>query len=181
MPIPFIGSLFSSSSTSKMTNHPVQKTDAEWQAVLSPEQFRVIRQKGTEPAFTGEYDKHMPTSGTYNCAACDAPLYTAGHKFSSGCGWPAFFDAVPGAVTRHTDRSFGMARTEIVCTNCGGHLGHVFRVSTIRKLLLHRYINPFAQGEGYKTPTDERHCVNSVSIKFDKDDKVVDDTDKAKV
>jgi peptide-methionine (R)-S-oxide reductase len=116
------------------------------------EQFRVLRQKGTEAPFSGEYDKHSPTSGTYACAGCDAPIYTAQHKFKSGCGWPAFFDAVPGAVTRHTDSTFGMERTEIVCSNCGGHLGHVFK------------------GEGYPTPTDERHCVNSVSIKFNKGD-----------
>lgn len=118
----------------------------------STEQFRVLRQKGTEAPFSGEYDKHSPTSGAYACAGCDAPIYTAQHKFKSGCGWPAFFDAIPGAVTRHTDSTFGMERTEIVCSNCGGHLGHVFK------------------GEGYPTPTDERHCVNSVSIKFNKGD-----------
>lgn len=94
----------------------------------------------------------MPTEGVYTCAGCDAPLYTAQHKFKSGCGWPAFFDAIPGAVTRHSDRTFGMERIEIVCSNCGGHLGHVFK------------------GEGYSTPTDERHCVNSVSMNFSKDD-----------
>jgi len=132
---------------------PVQKSDNEWQAVLTPEQFRVIRQKGTEAPFTGKYDRHAPESGVYTCTACDAPLYKAGHKFKSGCGWPAFFDAVPGAVTRHTDRTMGMERTEIVCSNCGGHLGHVFK------------------GEGYSTPTDERHCVNSVSINFGPEDK----------
>lgn len=152
MPLPFIGALFSSSSSSRaMADYPLKKTDDEWRAQLSPEQFRVLRQQGTEAPFTGKYDKHAPASGTYNCAACDAPLYTAQHKFKSGCGWPAFFDAVPGAVTRHTDRTFGMERTEIVCSNCGGHLGHVFK------------------GEGYDTPTDERHCVNSVSINFGAD------------
>ncbi|KAE9965589.1 Peptide methionine sulfoxide reductase B3 [Venturia inaequalis] len=130
-------------------SYPVQKSDQEWQAILSPEQFRVVRKQGTEAPFTGEYDKHAPTSGTYNCVACNAPLYKASHKFKSGCGWPAFFDGVPGAITRHTDKTFGMERTEIVCSNCGGHLGHVFK------------------GEGYATPTDERHCVNSVSLKFD--------------
>jgi peptide-methionine (R)-S-oxide reductase len=112
------------------------------------EQFRILREKGTEAPFTGEYDKHMPSAGVYTCAACSAPLYKADHKFKSGCGWPAYFDSIPGAVTRHTDRSFGMERTEIVCSNCGGHLGHVFK------------------GEGYATPTDERHCVNSISLKF---------------
>ena len=84
----------------------------------------------------------------YACAGCGTPLYKAQHKFKSGCGWPAYFDSLPGAVTRHTDSTFGMARTEIVCTACGGHLGHVFK------------------GEGYATPTDERHCVNSVSLAF---------------
>nr|OQO30188.1 hypothetical protein B0A51_03532 [Rachicladosporium sp. CCFEE 5018] len=140
--IPFLGALFSTAENRNMT-HPVQKSDQEWKAVLNKEQFRVLREKGTEAPFTGEYDKHAPTTGAYTCAACDAPLYKATHKFKSGCGWPAFFDAVPGAVTRHTDKTFGMERTEIVCTNCGGHLGHVFK------------------GEGYPTPTDERHCVNS--------------------
>jgi peptide-methionine (R)-S-oxide reductase len=120
------------------------------------EQFRVLREKGTEAPFTGKYDKHMPEQGVYTCAACDAPLYKATHKFKSGCGWPAYFDSIPGAVTRHTDNSFGMARTEIVCSNCGGHLGHVFK------------------GEGYNTPTDERHCVNSISLKFNENDPVVD-------
>jgi len=121
--------------------------------MLTPlsEQFRVLREKGTEAPFTGKYDQHFsPASGpgVYTCIGCNAPLYKASHKFKSGCGWPAFFDAIPGAVTRHEDRAFGMSRTEIVCSNCGGHLGHVFK------------------GEGYGTPTDERHCVNSVSINF---------------
>lgn len=98
----------------------------------------------------------MPSDGVYGCAGCGAPLYKANHKFKSGCGWPAYFDNIPGAVTRHTDRTFGMARTEIACSKCGGHLGHVFK------------------GEGYPTPTDERHCVNSVSLKFQKGDPVVE-------
>ncbi|KAJ3069515.1 Peptide methionine sulfoxide reductase B2, chloroplastic, partial [Quaeritorhiza haematococci] len=97
-----------------------------WRAVLSPAQFRVIRQKGTEAPGTGEYNKHYE-QGVYNCAACGTALYKSTTKFDSGCGWPAFFDAIPGAVTRHEDRSHGMVRIEIVCTNCGGHLGHVFK------------------------------------------------------
>lgn len=161
MPIPFLGSLFSTSQSRTMS-YPLQKSDDEWRAVLSPEQFRIIREKGTEAPYTGKYDKHMPSEGVYTCAACNAPLYKASHKFKSGCGWPAFFDAVPGAVERHTDRSFGMSRTEIVCAKCGGHLGHVF------------------EGEGYPTPTDERHCVNSVSLKFSPEDKVVEDGEGAK-
>jgi len=132
----------------------MKKSEDEWQAVLSKEQFRILREKGTEAPFTGEYDKHQPDSGVYTCAGCDAPLYKATHKFKSGCGWPAYFDSIPGAVTRHTDSAFGMQRTEIVCSNCGGHLGHVFK------------------GEGYATPTDERHCVNSVSLKFGPEDKI---------
>ncbi|MCJ1452307.1 Peptide methionine sulfoxide reductase B2, chloroplastic [Mycoblastus sanguinarius] len=150
--IPFLSSLFSTTSKD-MTDYPLKKSEDEWQAVLSPEQFRVIREKGTEAPYTGEFDKHMPSDGVYTCAACQAPLYRATHKFKSGCGWPAYFDSIPGAVTRHTDRTFGMARTEITCSQCGGHLGHVFK------------------GEGYPTPTDERHCVNSVSLKFAKDEK----------
>jgi len=122
--------------------------------MVSTEQFRVLREKGTEAPFSGEYDKHAPSTGVYTCAGCQAPLYTAKQKFKSGCGWPAFYDTVPGAVTRHVDRGFGMERTEIVCTNCGGHLGHVFK------------------GEGYPTPTDERHCVNSVSLNFSSEDPV---------
>ncbi|KAL0953395.1 hypothetical protein HGRIS_004634 [Hohenbuehelia grisea] len=131
-------------------SNTVQKTDAEWQAILSPEQFRILRQKGTEPAGTGAYDKHS-ADGIYSCAGCGTPLYKSTTKFNSGCGWPAFFDAIPGAVSRHEDRSYGMTRTEITCTACGGHLGHVFK------------------GEGFPNPIDERHCVNSVSLKFHDD------------
>ncbi|KAK8189995.1 Mss4-like protein, partial [Phyllosticta capitalensis] len=151
--IPFLGALFGSSARKTDMEYPVKKSNEEWRAVLSPEQFRVLRTAGTEAPFSGEYDKHMPSGGTYNCAGCSAPLYTASQKFKSGCGWPAFFDTVPGAVVRHEDSTFGMVRTEIVCANCGGHLGHVFK------------------GEGYPTPTDERHCVNSVSLKFAPEDK----------
>jgi len=125
----------------------IKKTEQEWKAVLSPEQFRILRQKGTEPPGTGEYDKHS-AQGVYSCAGCGTPLYKSTTKFNSGCGWPAFFDALPGAVTRHEDRTLGMSRIEITCTACGGHLGHVFK------------------GEGFGTPTDERHCVNSISLKF---------------
>ncbi|KAF9163237.1 Peptide methionine sulfoxide reductase B5 [Actinomortierella ambigua] len=122
-----------------------QKTDQEWRAVLTPEQFRVLRQKGTERAGTGEYNKHK-AKGVYNCAGCGAALYTSDQKFDSGCGWPAFFDTVPDAVGRHPDPDGH--RVEIVCNACGGHLGHVFK------------------GEGFSTPTDERHCVNSISLNF---------------
>ncbi|RAH79292.1 peptide methionine sulfoxide reductase B3 [Aspergillus japonicus CBS 114.51] len=149
--IPFLSSFFTTSSKSEnraSMSYPDQRSNDAWRAVLSPEQFRILREKGTERPGTGEYDQHFAAQGIYHCAGCDAPLYQATHKFKSGCGWPAYFDSLPGAVTRHTDSSFGMQRTEIVCSNCGGHLGHVFK------------------GEGYPTPTDERHCVNSVSLRF---------------
>ncbi|KAI8066317.1 peptide methionine sulfoxide reductase B2, chloroplastic [Gongronella butleri] len=123
------------------------KSEQEWQAILTPEQFRVLRQKGTERPGTGEYNKHTQ-QGTYDCAGCGAALYKSDTKFDSGCGWPAFFDAVPGAVVRHEDNTMGMQRIEICCANCGGHLGHVFK------------------GEGFPTPTNERHCVNSISLRF---------------
>ncbi|KAG2181924.1 hypothetical protein INT43_006849 [Umbelopsis isabellina] len=127
----------------------VNKSESEWRTILNPTQFRLTRRNvGTEPAGTGEYNKHK-ADGVYNCAGCNAPLYKSTTKFDSGCGWPAFFDAIPGAINRHDDTTFGMTRTEITCANCGGHLGHVFK------------------GEGFSTPTDERHCVNSVSLKFE--------------
>ncbi|KIJ20759.1 hypothetical protein PAXINDRAFT_165600 [Paxillus involutus ATCC 200175] len=123
------------------------KSESEWRAVLSPQQFRILRQKGTEPPGTEKYEQDIG-QGVYACAGCGTPLYNSSTKFKSGCGWPAFFDAIPGAVSRHEDRSMGMARTEITCTACGGHLGHVFK------------------GEGFPTPIDERHCVNSISLNF---------------
>ncbi|KAK6337120.1 hypothetical protein TWF718_009905 [Orbilia javanica] len=158
--LPFLGRLFSTSAkktgidsrdmAEESESFAVQKSDQEWRTVLSREQFRILRQKGTEAPGSGEYDKSFD-SGTYNCAACDFPLYKSTTKFKSGCGWPAFYEGIPGAIKRNEDNSFGMVRTEIVCSNCGGHLGHVFK------------------GEGYKTPTDERHCVNSISLKLEKE------------
>ncbi|KAI7845205.1 hypothetical protein COHA_001249 [Chlorella ohadii] len=90
----------------------------------------------------------MPICARSCSRGCEQPLYTAETKFNSGCGWPAFYDFIPGSVDRHEDNSFGMRRVEITCSNCGGHLGHVF------------------EGEGFPTPTDQRHCVNSLSIKY---------------
>ncbi|WVN86602.1 methionine-R-sulfoxide reductase [Cryptococcus depauperatus CBS 7841] len=145
--LPF--ALFSSSSkvTGNMPEPKVQKSENEWHAILSPEQFRVLRQKGTERPNSHPYD-HSFDKGVYHCAGCDAPLYTSKTKFQSGCGWPAFFDTIPGAVVRYEDQTLGMTRTEITCANCGGHLGHVFK------------------GEGFPNPTDERHCVNGISLNF---------------
>jgi len=131
-----------------MSDFPVQKSEDEWRAILSPAQFKVLREKGTERPGTGEYE-HNKDEGVYTCGACDAPLYKSATKFDSGCGWPAFFDGIPGAIVRKEDKAWGMSRIEIMCANCGSHLGHVFK------------------GEKYDTPTDERHCVNSISLKFD--------------
>ncbi|KAJ0263509.1 Peptide methionine sulfoxide reductase B2 [Hirschfeldia incana] len=123
----------------------VNKPEEEWRAILSAEQFRILRQKGTEYPGTGEYNKVF-SDGIYSCAGCGTPLYKSATKFDSGCGWPAFFDGIPGAINRTADPDG--RRIEITCAACGGHLGHVFK------------------GEGFPTPTDERHCVNSVSLKF---------------
>eukprot|EP01116_Phalansterium_solitarium_P010372 TRINITY_DN2508_c0_g2_i1.p3 TRINITY_DN2508_c0_g2~~TRINITY_DN2508_c0_g2_i1.p3 ORF type:complete len:191 (-),score=64.77 TRINITY_DN2508_c0_g2_i1:106-678(-) len=125
----------------------VQKSDDDWRKQLTPQEYNVIRKKGTEPARTGEYDKFDPKDGYFACRACANPLYSAKAKFHSGCGWPAFDKCYKDSVLTEVDMSFGMRRVEIVCAKCGGHLGHVF------------------EGERF-TDTNQRHCVNSVSIKY---------------
>ena len=122
-------------------------TEDEWRVRLTPAEFRVLRQAGTEPAWTGEY-VDTKTPGTYSCRACGAQLYPSDTKFDSHCGWPSFDDAIPGAVKEIEDRSHGMVRTEIRCARCDSHLGHVFK------------------GENF-TAKNTRHCVNSLSIKLE--------------
>jgi len=128
----------------------VEKSDSEWQKELDRTAYQVLRKKGTEPAGSGQYDKFYPTEGHFQCAGCSNPLYSAQSKFKSGCGWPAFDKCYKDGVKTETDVTFGMKRIEILCASCDGHLGHVF------------------EGEGF-TPTNERHCVNSVSVKFVKE------------
>lgn len=127
----------------------VKKSDEQWREQLTPEQYRVLRQKGTEAPYTGALLNNHE-QGTYSCAACGQKIFGSEHKFDSHCGWPSFYDAIAGTVTLTHDTSHGMQRTEITCSSCGGHLGHIF------------------EGEGYDTPTDQRYCVNSVSLRFDK-------------
>ena len=128
-----------------MTNK-VSKTDAEWREQLSPAEFKVLRQAGTEAPFVGEYTD-TKTVGTYRCRACQAELFTSETKFDSHCGWPSFYAPLAGDTVEYIeDRSFGSTRTEVRCASCGSHLGHVF------------------EGEGYGTPTDQRYCINSISM-----------------
>jgi peptide-methionine (R)-S-oxide reductase len=124
----------------------VERTDAEWRELLSPEEYAVLRKAGTERAFTGKYTD-TETVGVYKCKACGNELFRSDTKFHSGCGWPSFYQPTEGdAVTLIEDRSLGMLRVEARCARCDSHLGHVFT------------------GEGYGTPTDERWCINSVSL-----------------
>jgi peptide-methionine (R)-S-oxide reductase len=126
----------------------VKKTDEQWRSELSPREYAVLRKAGTEPAFTGEYtDNHRV--GVYSCRACGAELFRSETKFDSHCGWPSFFTPLAGdAVVEIVDHSMGMRRTEVRCATCDSHLGHVF------------------SGEGYGTPTDQRYCINSISLRF---------------
>lgn len=131
-----------------MEEKTIPQTEEEWRGILTPEQYRVLRKKGTEQAFTGEYYDHKG-EGVYRCAGCGAELFSSNAKFDSGCGWPSFYEGLDkDKIEEHEDNSFGMRRVEVTCKNCGGHLGHVFP-------------------DGYGTPTGLRYCINSVSIKFD--------------
>ena len=134
-----------------MTKKPLHKNDAEWREELTPEQYAVCRQKGTERAFTGEYyDCHDP--GMYRCACCGEELFSSDSKFDSGTGWPSFYQPVEGdAVATEQDGSHGIVRTEVICKKCGAHLGHVFPDGP--------------------NPTGLRYCINSVSLKLDPEKK----------
>ena len=124
----------------------VVKSDEQWRAELSSEEYRVLRESGTEAPFIGEYTD-TETNGIYACRACGAELFRSDAKFHSGCGWPSFFTPLAAeTITEIKDMSHGMVRTEIRCAACDSHLGHVF------------------EGEGYKTPTDLRYCINSISM-----------------
>jgi peptide-methionine (R)-S-oxide reductase len=128
-------------------NEQITKSDQAWHEELTPEQYAVLRQHGTERPFTGEY-VHTKTDGTYHCAACGQALFASDTKFESGSGWPSFWDVIDkGNVDLRVDTSYGMIRTEVLCSRCGGHLGHMFE-------------------DGPRDQTGLRYCINSVALKL---------------
>ncbi|GAB3676607.1 peptide-methionine (R)-S-oxide reductase MsrB [Halopiger thermotolerans] len=131
------------------TADDLPESDAEWRERLSDEEYRILREAGTEAPFSGEYVDHKE-DGSYACAACGAELFDSETKFESGCGWPSFYDVDEEKVETRLDTSHGMRRTEVLCANCGGHLGHVF--------------------EDGPEPTGKRYCINSVALEFEDDE-----------
>lgn len=136
----------SAQKADKTEEFPVTKTEKEWKAQLTPEQYYVLRKEGTERAFSSPLNKNYKP-GVYHCAACDKPLFKSDHKFDSGTGWPSFDREIEGNVAFSTDYKIGYARTEEHCANCGGHLGHMFN-------------------DGPRKTTGKRHCINGVALKF---------------
>jgi len=130
-------------------SYPIRLSEQQWRAKLTPAEYAVLREAGTEPAFTGEYwDSH--TQGVYSCRACGSELFRSDEKFDSHCGWPSFFAPLAADRVEYIeDSSLGMRRVEVRCAACGSHLGHVF------------------EGEGYDTPTDQRYCINSISVRLE--------------
>lgn len=138
----------SDKTTTMETPFEIQKSEAEWKSKLTPEQFTVLREKGTERPFTGKFEAHWEP-GVYTCAACGNELFLSDTKFDAGCGWPSFYEALDKTkIIERIDKTHGMMRTEIVCAKCGGHLGHVFNDGP--------------------NPTGLRYCVNSLSLDFNK-------------
>lgn len=133
----------------KNKKYPFHQSEVDWKNQLGEEQYRVLREKGTERPFTGKYNL-LAEKGTFTCGACNIPLFESSSKFDSGCGWPSFDESIKGTVEYVLDKSHGMIRTEIVCSNCGSHLGHIFPDGP--------------------TKTGNRYCVNSVSLDFNKAD-----------